>query len=243
MSGSRTNFVAVSIRSCQSVSRKPSDDIEIDSRAASLRGAIKEFLQMASLPAFVKMVIFAEKIVLSNTSKPKRSRQSFSRSTKMRLPQTSAPWMTVVYLTAVATAHANNNPIINVGDETTPTSDGTTLFTPTRTTFPRINSLSNPFDSATTAAPGVVSINQGDQHIQQGPHGVKTVINGDQTIIDGPSGRTVINGDQTIIQTRGSSGGQTMIQIDEESTGGATLATGIPIAGAMMVAGGAMMLI
>jgi hypothetical protein len=34
-----------------------------------------------------------------------------------------------------------------------------------------------------------------------------------------------------------------MIQIDEESTGGATLATGIPIAGAMMVAGGAMMLI
>lgn len=198
---------------------------------------------MAGLPAFVKKVIFAEKIVLSNTSKPKRSRQSFSRSTKMRLPQTSAPWMTVVYLTAVATAHADNNPIINVGDETTPTSDGTTLFMPTRTTFPRINSLSNPFDGATTAAPGVVIINQGDQHIQQGPNGVKTVINGDQTIIDGPSGRTVINGDQTIIQTKGSSGGQTMIQIDEESTGGAALATGIPIAGAMMVAGGAMMLV
>jgi hypothetical protein len=188
-------------------------------------------------------VHFAEEIVLSSTSKPKRLSQSFSRSTKMRLAQISAPWMTVVYLTAVATAHVDNNRIINVGDEITPTSDSTTLFMPTRTTFPRINSLSNPFDGATTAAPGVVSINQGDQHIQQGPDGVKTVINGDQTIIDGPSGRTVINGDQTIIQTKGSSGGQTMIQIDEESTGGAALATGIPIAGAMMVAGGVMMLV
>jgi hypothetical protein len=186
---------------------------------------------------------FAEEIVLSNTSQRKRSSQSFFRSTKMRLAQTSAPWMTVISLTAIATAHTDNNPIINFGDETTPTSEGTTLFMPTRTTLPRINSLSNPFDGATTAAPGVVSINQGDQHIQQGPDGVKTVINGDQTIIDGPSGRTVINGDQTIIQTKGSSGGQTMIQIDEESTGGAALATGIPIAGAMMVAGGAMMLI
>jgi hypothetical protein len=188
-------------------------------------------------------VHFAEEIVLSSTSKPKRLSQSFSRSTKMRLAQISAPWMTVVYLTAVATAHVDNNRIINVGDEITPTSDSTTLFMPTRTTFPRINSLSNPFDGATTAAPGVVSINQGDQHIQQGPDGVKTVINGDQTIVDGPSGRTVINGDQTIIQTKGSSGGQTMIQIDEESTGGAALATGIPIAGAMMVAGGVMMLV
>jgi hypothetical protein len=188
-------------------------------------------------------VHFAEEIVLSSTSKPKRLSQSFSRSTKMRLAQISAPWMTVVYLTAVATAHVDNNRIINVGDEITPTSDSTTLFMPTRTTFPRINSLSNPFDGATTAAPGVLSINQGDQHIQQGPDGVKTVINGDQTIVDGPSGRTVINGDQTIIQTKGSSGGQTMIQIDEESTGGAALATGIPIAGAMMVAGGVMMLV
>ena len=160
----------------------------------------------------------------------------------MRLARISAPWMTVVYLTAVATAHTDNSPIINVRDDN-PTSDSTTLFMPTRTTLPRINSLSNPFDGMTTAAPGVISINQGDQHIQQGPDGVKTVVNGDQTIIDGPSGRTVINGDQTIIQTKGSSGGQTMIQIDEESTGGAALATGIPIAGVMMVAGGAMMLI
>ena len=160
----------------------------------------------------------------------------------MRLARISAPWMTVVYLTAVATAHTDNSPIINVRDDN-PTSDSTTLFMPTRTTLPRINSLSNPFDGMTTAAPGVISINQGDQHIQQGPDGVKTVVNGDQTIIDGPSGRTVINGDQTIIQTKGSSGGQTMIQIDEESTGGAALATGIPIAGAMMVAGGVMMLV
>jgi hypothetical protein len=242
MSGSRTNFVVVLIHSCQSVSKKPSDDIETDSCAASLREVIKHFLQMAGLPACVKKVIFAEGIVLSNTSKPIQSSQSLPRSTKMRFAQISAPWMTVVYLTAVATAHTDHSQIINVGDDT-PTSDSTTLFIPTRTTFPRINSLSNPLDGMTTAPPGVVSINQGDQHIQQGSDGVKTVINGDQTIIDGPSGRTVINGDQTIIQTKGSSGGQTMIQIDEESTGGAALATGIPIAGAMMVAGGAMMLI
>jgi hypothetical protein len=150
--------------------------------------------------------------------------------------------MTVVYLAAAVAAHIDNSRAINAGDDTTPTSDITNPFMPARTTIPRINSLSNPFDGMTTASPGIVSISQGDQLIEQGPNGVKTVINGDQTIVDGPKGRTVINGDQTIVQTKGSSGGHTMIQIDEESTGGAALATGMPLAGAVMVAGGAVML-
>jgi hypothetical protein len=164
----------------------------------------------------------------------------------MRLALFSAPCAAVLYMAAAAAAARidhDNSQVVNVEDDTASTSDSTTLFTPTRTAFPlRINSLSNPFDGTITPSPGVVSINQGDQHIEQGPDGVKTVINGDQTIIDGPSGRTVINGDQTIIQTKGVGGGQTMIQIDEESTGGAALATGVPLAGAVLVAGGAMML-
>jgi uncharacterized phage infection (PIP) family protein YhgE len=150
--------------------------------------------------------------------------------------------MTAIYLAATAAAQIDNSPAIDAGDDTISTSDATNLFMPTPTKFRRINSLSNPFDGIKTASPGIVSISQGDQLIEQGPNGVKTVINGDQTIIDGPKGRTIINGDQTIVQTKGSSGGQTMIQIHEESTGGAALATGMPLAGAVMVAGGAMML-
>jgi hypothetical protein len=159
----------------------------------------------------------------------------------MRLALFSAPCAAVLYMAAAAAARIDNDnsQVVNVEDDTASKSDST----PTRTAFPiRINSLSNPFDGTITPSPGVVSINQGDQHIEQGPDGVKTVINGDQTIIDGPSGRTVINGDQTIIQTKGVGGGQTMMYIDEESTGGAALATGVPLAGAVLVAGGAMML-
>ena len=146
--------------------------------------------------------------------------------------------MTVIYLAATVAANIDNSQLINVGDDTIATSGIMDSLIPTRTAFP-----SNGLDVLTTFSPGIVNVNQGEQQIEQGPDGVKTLINGDQTIIDGPKGRTVINGDQTIIQTKGSSGGQTMIQIDEESTGGAALATGIPIAGVMMVAGGAMMLI
>jgi hypothetical protein len=161
----------------------------------------------------------------------------------MRLTQNSAPWMTVIYLAATASARLDNSWASNAGDDTTPTSDITNAFMPAHTTFPRINSLSNPFDGMTTASPGIVSMSQGDQLIEQGPNGVKTAIDGDQTIIDGPKGRTVINGDQTIVQTKGSSGGQTMILIDEESTGGAAFATGMPLTGVVMVAaGGAVML-
>ena len=155
----------------------------------------------------------------------------------MRLTRTSAPWMTVIYLAATTAANLDNSQLINVGDDTIATSEVMNSLIPTRTAFP-----SNPYDGKTTASPGIVNINQGDQQIEQGPNGVKTLINGDQTIIDGPEGQTVINGDQTIIQTKATSGGQTMRQPDEESTGGAALATGMPLAGAVMVAGGAMML-
>jgi hypothetical protein len=163
----------------------------------------------------------------------------------MRFALFSAPCAAVLYMAATAAARIDNDnsQVVNVEDDTASTSNSTTLFTPTRTAFPiRINSLSNPFDGTITPSPGAVSINQGDQHIEQGPDGVKTVINGDQTIIDGPSGRTVINGDQTIIQTKGVGGGQTMIHVDDESTGGAALATVVPLAGAVLVAGGAMIL-
>jgi hypothetical protein len=71
---------------------------------------------------------------------------------------------------------------------------------------------------------------------------VKTVINGDQTIIDGPSGRTLINGGQTIVQTKATNVGQINTRTKEESTGGAALVTAIPLMGAMMAAGGAMVL-
>lgn len=152
--------------------------------------------------------------------------------------------MVIVYSAAVAAAGIDNSQVFNIGGDATPTSDDTDLFRPTRTTVPTANSLGDSFDGMTTASPGTISVNQGNQHIEQGADGVKTVINGHQTIIDGPSGRTIIQGDQTIIQTKatkGAAGGQTMI--DEESTGGAALATGIPFAGAVMAVGGAMMLI
>ena len=155
----------------------------------------------------------------------------------MRLTQTSAPCMTVIYLAATVAANIDNSQLINVGDDTIATSGIMDSLIPTRTAFP-----SNGFDVLTTFSPGIVSIKQGEQRIEQGPDGVKTLINGDQTIIDGPKGRTVINGDQTIVQTKATSGGQTMRNTEEESTGGAALATGMPLAGAVMVAGGAMML-
>lgn len=192
---------------------------------------------MVALPAYRKDVIctfFADSLT------PKSSDQQFSRSTKMRFAHISASWMNTVYFVAAATASIDSNQVVNVGDDTTLTSGSG--GTPTRTTFPRTSSLINPFDGMTTPLPGVVSIHQGNQQIEQGPDGVKTVINGDQTIIDGPKGRTVINGDQTIVQTKTSDGGQTMIQIDGESTGGAAMATQMPLAGVVMVAGGAMML-
>ena len=155
----------------------------------------------------------------------------------MRLTQTSAPCMTVIYLAATAAANIDNSQLINVGDDIIVTSGIMDSFIPTRTAFP-----GNGLDVLTTFSPGIVNVNQGEQQIEQGPDGVKTLINGDQTIIDGPKGRTVINGDQTIVQTKATSGGQTMRNTEEESTGGAALATGMPLAGAVMVAGGAMML-
>lgn len=164
----------------------------------------------------------------------------------MRLTQVSTPWMAVVCLAAAAAARIDNNQVISIGDDTTTlTSDSTNLFIPTRTTLPTANSPGASFNEMTTASPGSISVNQGDQHIEQGPDGAKTVINGDQTIIDGPSGKTIIQGGQTIIQTkatRGTGGGQTTTQVDGESTGGAALATGVPFAGAIMAVGGAMML-
>lgn len=162
----------------------------------------------------------------------------------MRLPQIPAPCIAVIYMAAVAAASIDDSQVFNIGDDTTSTSDGTTLSMPTRTTLPKANSPGNYFNRMTTASPGTIIVSQGDQHIEQGDDGSKKVINGHQTIIDGPSGRTIIQGDQTIIQTKaikGASGGQTMI--DEQSTGGAALAAGIPFAGAVMAVGGAVMLI
>lgn len=120
--------------------------------------------------------------------------------------------------------------------------DGRDALTPSQTTIPTSSNSASSFDMSRTASPGSVGLNQGDQQIEQGPNGVKTVINSDQTIIDGPSGKTVINGGQTIIQTKNSHGGQTMVRTDEGSTGGAAMATGFPLAGAVMAAGGAVML-
>jgi len=161
----------------------------------------------------------------------------------MRLTQLSAPWMTVLCIASVAAAGIDNSQVFNIGGDTTSMADSTNDLMPTQTTVPTADSSDNSFDGITTAPP-IISVGLGDQSIEQGADGVKTVINGHQTIIDGPNGKTVIQGDQTIIQTKatkGSGSGQTMI--DEESTGGAALATGIPFAGAVMALGGAMMLI
>jgi hypothetical protein len=168
------------------------------------------------------------------TKPPSRPSQ---RPFKMFFAPISTQSMIVVYLAAVAAAQIDNSQVFNIGGGTTPT------LTSSRTTFPTASNSANSLEqSTTTSPPGSANFDQGGQQIQQGPDGVKTVINGDQTIIDGPSGRTVINGGQTIVQSKATNGGQINTRTREGSTGGAALATGIPLVGAMMVAGGAMAL-
>lgn len=175
---------------------------------------------------------------------------SISKTTKLLVPSTSQnaaqSRLHAVYdrrLLSSSCGHANRQqPGLQHRRRRFAMTDGRDALTPSQTTIPTSSNSASSFDMSRTASPGSVGLNQGDQQIEQGPNGVKTVINSDQTIIDGPSGKTVINGGQTIIQTKNSHGGQTMVRTDEGSTGGAAMATGFPLAGAVMAAGGAVML-